>query len=265
MKKSLFSLLLILVLFTSCKSKTEELFDLFSYETYYAREFLYDIAGHQYNKAFAELDPEFVDEFTPEKFKELYEEFSSEKMIDMKLAGMNVSAWDEDNSRLFFIYYECEYENSEWLLAEVAVQEKNFKYTIKGIHFYNMEKSFKDAYKFTFKGKGSKHNFIFFLFLLMPLFSLYTLFVCIRTPMKKGKILWILFILLGFTSTTINWASGEVVFKIFRVTLLSFFAKKAWEYEPWFFSFSIPVGAIVFWIYLLIRRKKTCQAPDIDV
>ena len=84
--------------------------------------------------------------------------------------------------------------------------------------------------------------------ILVPTFMLVTAFFCFRTPVPRLKWLWIIFILLGFTTLTVDWIDGTANLQLLTVTLLAAGAAKAGTYGGWIFSVSFPLGAILFWL-----------------
>ena len=94
------------------------------------------------------------------------------------------------------------------------------------------------------------------LMIVMPLFSIYALVLCVRTPLKR-KWLWIVFILFSVTTLRLNWSTGGLHFQPLSVQLLgaSFFRNGL--VGPWIFGLSFPLGALLF---LLKRRSLMSQA-----
>jgi len=59
----------------------------------------------------------------------------------------------------------------------------------------------------------------------MGLFSvglaLYALLVCIRTPIRRRKWLWIIVTILGIGKLGIDWSSGELWYKIPHIAIIA--------------------------------------------
>jgi hypothetical protein len=93
------------------------------------------------------------------------------------------------------------------------------------------------------------------LFLLVvvavPLFTLYTLVLCIRTKMTR-KWPWILSILLGVMTLHLNWSTGGMSFQLLGVQLLGASCFRNGLVGPWIFGVSFPLGAVLF----LIKRRR---------
>lgn len=84
--------------------------------------------------------------------------------------------------------------------------------------------------------------------IVVPVFILISAFFCIRTPVPRRKWLWIIFILLGVTTLSVDWIDGTTHFKLLTITLLGTGAAKAGTYGGWLFSMSFPLGAVIFWV-----------------
>ena len=107
-------------------------------------------------------------------------------------------------------------------------------------------------------GTGAAH-LLLILVVGVPVFTLWVLVLCIRTKMRR-KILWSILILLGATTLTLNWTTGEMDFQLFSLHLPSARYYKAGIYAPWIFSVSFPLGAVMF----LIKRRFEARAREED-
>ena len=152
-----------------------------------------------------------------------------------------------------------EYQFSEkWLLINVATQKKNEVSTIVGFNVKPIPDSLERINRFTLKGKGITHYTTLSLIILIPLFTLFTLILCIRTKPIKRKWLWVTFILFGIGKFGMNWTSGQY---FIAPVSIQFFSTSAFApaYGPWTFSVSLPLGAIVF----LVVRKRLQKAKEL--
>lgn len=93
----------------------------------------------------------------------------------------------------------------------------------------------------------------------MPLIVLYSLISCIRTPMQKGKWLWIIFILIGVCQFSLNWTTGQLNINPLSINLFGLGVFSSSQYAPIFISLGIPLGAIVYlvlWKMLKLPGEK---------
>nr|MDP9126725.1 hypothetical protein [Pseudomonadota bacterium] len=152
-----------------------------------------------------------------------------------------------------------EYEfPKKWVAGTVMLLEKDKVETIGGISAYALPDSLENLNKFRLSGKPMTSYVMLALTCIVPVFVLYVLVLCAKTPIPKRKWLWVLFVLLGFVTFQLNWTDGSL-----RVVPLSFqlFAagvSSPGPYSPTILSLSIPLGAIVF---LLRRKKLTASEP----
>ncbi|MEI7037627.1 hypothetical protein WAT24_12735 [Fulvimonas yonginensis] len=168
--------------------------------------------------------------------------------LSVKLVG--VTTFEGSGLRQSNHTFEYQYPD-RWLLINVAVQRKDGAATIVGFHVQQLTSSLEEANRFRLAGKSPLHYLVLTGAVLVPLLCLFALVACIRTPLPHRKWLWILFILLGVCSLSINWTTGE-----WRFLPVSFqlFGAAAFQpaYGPWTVSVSLPLGAIWF----LARRKR---------
>jgi hypothetical protein len=178
--------------------------------------------------------------------------------ISKKLVGVNTdsSAGVSETG----ITFEYEFPR-QWLLINVVTRNKGGQVTITGFRVNAIPDSLEHANRFRMGGKGGRYYLVLALAVFMPLFSLYALVRCLRANPLKRKWLWIAFILVGFSTFSLNWSSGLWSFRPLSVQL---FSASAFQplYGPWSLSVSLPVGAIVF---LILRRRLTKPAGALSM
>jgi len=142
----------------------------------------------------------------------------------------------------------------KWLLANVAVQDRNEAKTIVGFNINPITQSLQSQNRFTLVGKSATQYLVLTAAISAGLITLYSLVLCIRTNLPSKKWVWILFIAFGFGKIAVNWTTGEWSIAPFFVQLLgaSAFAPL---HGPWTIGVSLPVGALMFLIY---RRRSSC-------
>mgnify|MGYP001061090267 CR=1 FL=1 len=158
------------------------------------------------------------------------------------------------------INYLIDYEyplTDKFLYLSIGVQEQNEHLFITALNVTLEKTSFSSQNKLSLKHTGIKHYLFLTLSIFVPIFIIVTMLVAIRTKMKM-KWLWILVILFGFTKFSINWTTGQIGFSLINFSILGFGIIKSGNVAPWILSFSIPIGAILFW--LLIRKNETNTA-----
>lgn len=150
--------------------------------------------------------------------------------------------------------YEFNFSGS-WLLANVAIKKQGGRATIVGLNVYPQPSSLEQQNKFTLTGKSPFQYLLLAMAIILPLFTLYTLVVCIRTKFKGRKWPWVLFVLVGVGEVIVNWTTGQWGIQPLSVQLFSASAS-APLYGQWTIAISIPLGAILF----LMRRRHLAAA-----
>jgi hypothetical protein len=144
-----------------------------------------------------------------------------------------------------------EYDFSgKWLTMNVAVKRQGGNTTIVGFNVNPEPASLEQQNKFTLTGRTSVQYIVFALTIVLPLLTIWSLVVCVRTKLKGRKWPWVLFILLGIGKFAVNWTTGQWAFAPLSIQLFSAGAF-APLYGPWTFAISIPLGALIF----LLRRS----------
>jgi hypothetical protein len=148
----------------------------------------------------------------------------------------------------------------KWLLAYVAIKNRNDVKTIVGFHVYPEALALERQNAFTLAGKPAIAYIVLCATLVAPLFTVYALVLCIRTRLRgRRKWLWILFIVIGFGKFAVNWTTGQWSISPAYVQLFSASAF-APIYGPWTIAASVPLGAIMF----LLRRKSLSAPARVD-
>lgn len=148
-----------------------------------------------------------------------------------------------------------------WILFQATVSNGSGHYAITDLDVKNESMPAESMGQFTLRGKGWLNYAILLMALLSTGLAIYALVLCIRTPIKKRKWLWIIVTILGIGEFGIEWSSGEFWHKIFYITLPSGFG---FETDGPFMYVSIPAGAILFLLLRNRLRKTTDQAPAIS-
>lgn len=238
------------MLFSSCSynKMSEKLIP--KQESEYGKNVLESIRLNDFITVSKSLNQSIASQVTKEKLEEISKYFPSEKLINTELIGSQVNKINNDWNGTFT--FEYQFDNSKWALANIVINKNGNFLSVTGFHVYLTEKSQKEINKFSLYNKTIKHYIILLFTVLIPLFSIFSFIICIRTPLKRRKVLWVIFTLLGVTSTALNWTTGQLSFQLLTVKLLSASVTAASPYSPWFISFSIPIGSIMFWI----KKKK---------
>lgn len=217
-----------------------------------ATKYIQQIVDGEYEEILDALEPKLKPQLNEDILSKMSEVLGSDEIKEINLIGYNAHTFNREPTR-YNLTYQYGYGN-KWILVNVAFRSlANGKNEIFGLNVYNpMSKSLQDTHRFTFTDKTAIHYLFFVCCIVVPFFILGTLIVCIRTKLKKRKWLWIIFILVGLVSFSINWTTGQWGVRALNIQLFGSGAAAASIYAPWILSFSIPLGAILFWF----RRNK---------
>jgi len=176
--------------------------------------------------------------------------------LSVEVIGFNISSNLSGGNKLMDLSYQIRFADM-YAAGDVVIQHTAAGgATILGAHFQLLPDSLKEINRFTFSGKSIVHYLIFAICIAAPVLIIFALIACIRTPIRK-KWLWIIFILMGFGQFQFAWTSGQLGVRLFYFTILGAGVMRSSSYASWIFSFSAPLGAILF---LALRRKL--RLPD---
>jgi len=163
-----------------------------------------------------------------------------------------------NNPTQYTISHQFEFSEN-WVITTLNFSSNNDK-NIKLKHFNvtPLNQSLQETNKFTFKGKSWIHYLTFLSCIITPIFVIFTLIIALKTRFEKRKWLWILFILVGIASFNLNWTSGQFNLNLLRIQLLGSGYYSSGLYAPLILSFSLPIGALMFWL----KKSKTNKQVD---
>lgn len=221
----------------------------------FAKDYLSKLRNRDYDYVKSMLSPEIEAQVTDELLDEMTGYFREGEPLSVKIIGSQVNVFNEQWQGNFTFEYQFE---SGWSLANAALKKTDGGYQVIGLNVYQTEASQEDLNAFGLSSKSGIQYFVLCAAVLVPLFILFTLIVCVRTPIERKKWLWIIFILLGFGAVQVNWTNGAYAFQLVSVHLFGASATSAGIAAPWILSASFPLGAIVFWL----RRKSLIEKAN---
>lgn len=177
--------------------------------------------------------------------------------VSTDLVGYNFSRFNSESN--YNVTFQFSY-GDRWLLATVGWREKpDQPREITRISVTPLEGSLQEINAFTFKRAAALHFIFLAGLIIIPVFSIVTLVVCIRTKFPRRKWLWIIFVIIGFCTFSLNWTTGQTSMNPLAFQLFGAGAMTSGVYAPWIISISVPVGAIAFWF----KRRRLLQAPPL--
>ena len=169
------------------------------------------------------------------------------------------SQWQMTNGNEYY-YFVFEYDfEGRYLLADITLEKNDEVIILAGLHVNEVPESIVETSKFDLKDAGILHYGFLGAVIIFPIFSISTLVVCMRTKGLQRKWLWCLLILIGLTTFTLNWSTGQWSWQPLSFQLFSGSVFSSGAYGSWVFGFSVPVGAIAFW-----DKRKKLKAQQFD-
>ena len=177
--------------------------------------------------------------------------------INVKLVGASFNerfGTGKASVSRYDLTYEYQFEHN-WLVGSVVLIKTGDRTEVAGVHAQTLSRSLEQINAFSLDGRGPLQWLFLLGVIVMPLVCLYALVTCMRAPIKRRKVLWALFTVVGFFSVSMNWSTGDVHLVPFYFQLFSASFQAA-PYGPWQLSLSFPLGAVWF----LVRRRHLVAA-----
>lgn len=222
-----------------------------------ARGYVQKLKDGQIDELAAELQPAVKIELEElrQKLEEIRGYIPAGEFRGIEVVGYHVNYINGETTYQIAEQYDY---GDKWLVTTVTWKALPDNSTqLWGLHVNLLNQPLQEINALTLRGKTLRHYLIGSLALLIPTFTLTTLIVCIRTKPLRRKWLWMLFILMGLGSLSLNWTTGQMGFNPLSVSILGATVMAHGLYAPWIITISLPLGAICFWL----RRKP--QPPPL--
>lgn len=227
-----------------------------------ARTYIQRIVDGDIDALAAELEPKLRTGNELAQLQEIRSLIPAEPPAVTNLVGYNFHTVASRHTD-YNLTYQFGY-GSKWILVSAAWRElSDSRRQILGLHVQPLAASLQEINALSFKNARAQHYLFFSAAIAILLFIVSTLIVCARTRNLPRKWLWMIFILVGVTSSSLNWTTGEVGFSPVSIHLLGVSAFAATIYSPWIISLSIPIGAITFWFKRHSLRTRLAAMPPV--
>jgi hypothetical protein len=204
------------------------------------------------------MTEELTDGFTPELQQQLLSFIPKSKPDHVVLVGFNrnfTASVASGTSTTIDYTYEYQFgDKSVLLYGQVINVGSDMK--ISGLNLQTQDQTLKEKNAFNL-WVSDLHYFILLLVIALPIYILYALVQCIRTPLPRLKWLWIVVILFGLGGFQFDWTTGDLSLFLFNWRLLGS-GYEYTEYGPVILSFSIPVGAVLF-----LRKRRNLISKEL--
>lgn len=112
----------------------------------------------------------------------------------------------------------------------------------------------------SFAGRPANYMAVVAAVMVIPALMLATFWAALFWKGLKPRWVWLLMVSLGFCTISLNTVTGAVSFA--PISVLLFGASVTWTgsaFDPWVFSFALPLGALAFW---LTRAPATADVAE---
>lgn len=220
-------------------------------ESSFAKDYLDQLRLKNYEYIKSQMHPELLAKVTVEELDKLSGFFPEGEPLHSELMGSNVRTVNDVWSANFS--FESKFK-VDWSISGVSMTKQDGKLLVTGITVYRTNESQKVLNSFGNVELSVPKVLMLALTVITPIFMIITCFFVYRTPIEK-KWRWYLLSFVGIGAVAMNWTTGEIGTKISTINLLGVGASAASEFAPLIFTFTIPIGAIAFWL----KRNKMIE------
>lgn len=224
----------------------------------FSKEYISLIQNGKIEEAMTYLPPKLRNEDTGKFLNEVVAVFPSKPFERAELVRLKKNSGLTGTATKLVLEYV--YPTKPIIVIIHLFQTDDEKVIVNWLEVNQLRLPAKDMYAFTFQDKSFIHILFLIWIVLVPLFIIFTVVVALRTPIKKKKWLWILFILIGIFGIHFNWATTEIIIRPSNFKLLGSAFTRYSTTGAWLLKVSLPIGAILFWV----KRKKFLQAAAME-
>ena len=231
----------------------------------FARRFVELVRGGNYSEADHMIDPTVIAKTGPVPWNQLHEILNHGDPIAFELIGANLGflrPWNASGSkREANLTYQIQFRDA-WVVAALAIESDSSGKRITTANLQPVPDSLRILNRFTLENKSPLQYAFLAACVAVPLFIVVALGVCLFSRVRR-RWLWVIFILFGVMQFQLNWTTGQTAFQLISISLLGASFFRASSYAPIVFSFSIPIGALLF---LMLRRWLLLkdEPPDLS-
>ncbi len=226
-------------------------------EVAFAKEYFSQFQSHNFDAIEKSIDEKLKTADLRGKLEQIANFFPKEAPVKIDLVGSRTFEMGEKWQANLTFQYEF---SKSYLMTNIILERiGGGPLVVTGINVNPLQDSLQNINKFTMQGKSIIHYIFLFLAVTIPIFIVVTFIVCLRTPIKKRKWLWTIFVLLGIVQCTINWSTGKIFYQLISFNLLGAGFFYGNQFGPVMLKIAFPLGAIMFWI-----KRKTFYRKNIQ-
>ncbi len=220
-------------------------------ESSFAKDYLDQLRLKNYEYIKTQMHPKLLTKVTVEELDKLAGFFPEGEPLHTELMGSNVRTFNDVWSANFS--FETKFK-VDWSISSVSMTKQDGKILVTGLNVYRTNESQKILNSFGNAKLSVPKVLMLSLSIITPIFMIITCFFVYRAPIEK-KWGWYLLSFVGIGAVAMNWTTGEIATKIATIKFLGIGASSASEFAPLIFTFTIPIGAIAFWV----KRNKMIE------
>ena len=226
-------------------------------ESQYAQDFLQRLQDRDFEYVKSQIDESMVTQITDEKLVEIADYFPSGEQLSVELIGSRSNTINSGWKGNFTFEYQIE---GGWAVASTAMQRVDGKTAVTGFSVYQTPASQRELTAFSTVDVTPTRIIMLFMTVAVSIFMIFTCVMVYRTPIPAKKKRWYFISFVGVFGFTFNWATEALNHQLLTVKLFGFGISAAGHAAPWILKFTIPMGAILFWI----MRKELMNQPGPD-
>ena len=225
-------------------------------ESAYAQDFLERLRNRDFDYVIGQVDSSISAQISEQKLIEIADYFPAGEPAAVEIIGSQTFSSPDLWQGNFTFEYQFD---DGWAVANIVINRVNEITTVTGFHVWQTTASQRELTAFSAADLTPWHIIILVLTVLVPAFMIFTCYRVYKTPIPARKRRWYLISFLGLFGFTFNWTTSVLNYELATVKILGFGIVAASPHAPWILSFTIPVGAAVFW---LMRSRLTRPSPD---
>ncbi len=217
-----------------------------------AKAFFENLRNDNLDFATSRLNPAQFGPDLPRTLQAMSALFPKETPLDVKTIGnfvdihyetvVGTGTTEKWNAMVTFQY---EFENA-WLLAGATLSRQADGIVIDGVKVVPIEGPLDKINGFSFEHKSFTHYAVLTAACAVAIFILATLVICFKTPLRKRKWLWLLFIAFGAGQLALNWTTGDITWNAVNIQMFGAGFVKPSPFAPTYVFTSFPLGAVIF-------------------
>ncbi len=132
-----------------------------------------------------------------------------------------------------------------YYVSNIAVGSEMGKMVIQGMYIEPIPGPLSEINAFTLKGKTIRHYAMLIFVIGIPLFVLYTLYLCYNSTWHM-KWVWLVAMIPGIGNISLNWTSGKLALNIVSVSSIWSPAFRDGQSGALYLTFAIPIISMAF-------------------